>query len=186
MNGLLDDEDELHESWRIIANALPEFGSDPMPAVVEVRRVLEMPIHRTLALWFLQDRQTRQSFTLLNTDQLVNIASKVRDSESDIEQLPGVYIFCSIADGSVLKVGQSQEMRQRIACEHLRKETMNTNSLLIDHAKRRWNIANDVEWHQSLRDHEVTAMIFPMRKSEEWDRLVIEYSLIGTLHPVMP
>jgi hypothetical protein len=62
---------------------------------------------------------------------------------------------------------------------------MSTDSLLVDHARRNWNVPRDTGWHAALRDHGVTALIFPMRNSEERDRLLIESSLIGTLNPVM-
>jgi hypothetical protein len=182
---LNDDEELKREAWRIIGNCLPELHAEQIATQVEVNVLLEPPIYRKLAMWFLQRRKAEQTWQFLNTDQLVGIASKLIDSEIDIDSQPGVYLFCSIADDNVLKVGQSNDMRRRIACEHLQWGCMNTNSLLIDHAKRNWSVANDAEWHGSLRDHEVTALIFPMRNGEKWDRLLIEQSLVGTLNPVM-
>jgi hypothetical protein len=180
------DGDQEKDTWAVLAKDVVDLNSPECPEQVSVSELLKPSIASTLATLFLQwHRRAKQKYQFLSTDQLESIASKVVDSEKDIDEVPGVYIFCSIVDRTVLKVGQSNNMRRRIVREHLRKDDMSTDSLLIDYARRNWSVPDGAEWYEAMRDHEVTALIFPMRNSDERDRLLIESSLIGTLNPVM-
>jgi hypothetical protein len=186
MSHLLDDDELEVETWRVITALLPDLEEQPIPGQVSIQTLFEPSMYRKLATWFLQRRMAGNDSQFLHTDQLRSIAGRNPQSEIDIDETPGVYVFCSLTELVVLKVGQSGDLRQRIACEHLRKECMNTDSLLIDYARRHWSVPSDAEWHESLREHEVTALLFPMPRSEEPDRLIVEVSLTGTLHPWMP
>jgi hypothetical protein len=186
MNSLLDLEGPNEwETWRIIGQCVAHID-DPMPDQIDLRKLLTPPIHEKLATGFLQRQKTDKTWRFLSTDQLIAIASKVETAEIDIDQAPGVYIFCSLVGGNVLKVGQSNDMRRRIALEHLRNGYMNTDSLLIDFVKRNWTVRNEADWHDCLNANEVTALIFPMCGSGEVDRSLIELSLEEMLHPEMP
>jgi len=186
MNVFLDDEKQKEaETWQIIRKGVPHLD-DPMPNQIDLRKLFTPPMHENLGTWFLQRQKADKTWRFLSTDQLIAMASKVETAEIDIDQAPGVYIFCSLFSEAVLKVGQSKDLRNRIACEHLRKGSMNTDSLLIDYAKRNWSVEKEADWHDSLNANEVTALIFPMYGSGEVDRLLIEHSLKEMLHFIIP
>jgi hypothetical protein len=186
MKFLLDSEGQIEaDTWQIISRSVACL-ENPIPDQIDLRMLFTPPVHEKLATVFLQRRKADKTWQHLSTDQLIAISSKVETAEIDIQQSPGVYIFCSLVRRTVLKVGQTSNMRRRIALEHLRKGSMNTNSLLIDHAQRNWSVAQDAVWHESLNANEVTALTFPMYGSGEVDRLLIELSLKAMLHPEMP
>ncbi len=186
MNYLLDSEGQFEaDTWQIISRSLACL-ENPILDQIDLRMLFTPPLHEKLATVFLQRQKADKTWQHLSTDQLIAIASKVETAEIDIAQSPGVYIFCSLMKGTVLKVGQTNNMRRRIALEHLRKGSMNTNSLLIDYAQRHWSVAQDDDWHESLNANEVTALTFPMYDSREVDRLLIELSLKELLNPEMP
>jgi hypothetical protein len=186
MNYLLDSDGQSEvDTWKIIDQYVPSWHT-PISDQIDLRMLLTLPVHEKLAMVFLQRQKAEKKWQHLGTDQLIAIASRVKTAENDIDQSPGVYIFCSLLSGTVLKVGQTENMRRRIAFEHLRKCSMNTNSLLSDYAQRHWSVAQDADWYESLNAEKVTALMFPMFGSGNVDRVLIELSLKEMLHPDMP
>jgi len=172
-------------SWKILSDELWELN-EVMPSQITIPQIFTHPVYERIATLFLQHRKAIVDWQFLTTDQMVAIARRSKDAESDIDQVPGIYMFLSLWDEKVLKVGESKDMRNRIAFNHLRKATQNGYSLLKDYALSHWDVANESKWHELLHTHEVTTLLFRMHGSNRESRLLIERSLQLSLNPLMP
>ena len=100
------------------------------------------------------------------------------NSENDIDSAPGVYVFVSLTNNQVLKVGQTGDMRQRIGQGHLRYGNQQSQSDLIVYCQSKWGV-----WPQSLQVQEITALAFSIHRSTVADRNIVEIALQETSAP---
>ena len=181
MSDLHDFNDDLQTAiWQVMRSRFAPTELDELPQRIDVRHLLTPPISEKLARWFLQRHIGDKTWQFLSTDQLFDMASSISGSDIDIDAVSGVYVFVSLNQGVVLKVGQAGNLRERICLGHLRYAYQMTESKLIDFCKARW------EWPIALREQEIAALMFPMLGSEEQDRRCIEFGLHSLCSPKMP
>ena len=192
MDPTLDELDRQKESetWRILAEEVPALEEATPPLQIELNSLFNFspPIHEILATHFLRLNRLPDTAGFMTDEQLTEIASEemVRGRErleTDIDESPDIYIFVSLVDKQVLKVGQAENFRKRFAKSHLRYGDQRSKSELIFYCKSRWG---EEAWPQCLKDEEFTALLFPMYRSDELDRRFLEDGLKALLSPLMP
>lgn len=191
MDTILDelDREQKRETWRILAEAVPALEEATPPLQIELTSLFNFspPIHELLATHFLRLNRLGDTAGFMTDEQLTEIASEEMVSdrerlETDIDESPGIYIFVSLVEQQVLKVGQTDDFRKRIAKSHLRYGDQRSESELIFYCKSRWGGG---DWPQCLKDQEITALLFPMHRSDEQDRCFLEHGLKALLKPSM-
>jgi hypothetical protein len=173
------DEDMEAEAWEILVESIPQLNDEPLTAQVVFLDVGTPPIHKKLAVLFLRHRKAQNDYSFLKTDQLFGMTPAGYGSELDIDELPGIYIFLRLVNRDVLKVGQTGNLRTRIARGHMRYGNQPSESNVIVYCKGRWN------WPHCVNDQEFTTLLFPMPTSCEEERCFIELGLSKLLLPVM-
>lgn len=172
------DRDFEKSVWETVLASSPSLGATER-VESDTDFLLTPPICLKLAILLLARRSETTDWTVLNDGQLASIAEGVADAPSDIDEVPGVYIFVCLSDYSVLKVGQTKNLRQRVDKGHLRGCFLGTTSRVIDRF-----VALDA-WPGALRDLGIGVLLLPLLGSDEPDRLCIENGLIRLLNPVM-
>lgn len=180
MNFIEEEEERRKEEiWQIISRSILDL-EDPVPNQINLRNLLTHPIHKKLATMFLLQQKADYNWQILDCDQLVSIANKVPEADYDIDQVPGVYLFVSHGSNNVLKIGQTGDLRERISKGHLMYGDQMIGSKLIGFCKSQW------DWPICLREQDISALMFPMRNSDEQERKFIEFGLQKLLSPHMP
>jgi hypothetical protein len=95
----------------------------------------------------------------------------------DLDESPCVYIFVSLRHGLVLKVGTTNDSRDRIAKKHLRYGT--------DDSTLRGYLRAYREWPRVIEDDQIVLLVFPMKGYEKEERLAVERGLDELLDPVI-
>jgi hypothetical protein len=180
----LDEQDE--ETWQILVKLVPALEVTGMAQHIDLTEVLRPPIHERLATCFLRVNREQGLAKFLTDDQVFQIAAEEMEPvrarfETDIDEAPGIYVFVSLFEKQILKVGQAINLRERIAKGHLRYGNQQSDSNLIDYCKSRWDT-----WPQWLREQEVTLLMFPLYKSIPEERCFLEFGLQKLLRPLMP
>jgi len=94
--------------------------------------------------------------------------------EADLDESASIYIFVSLRDGLILKVGSTKDSRDRIARKHLRHgEDMNT---LRGYLRYRG-------WPRVIEDEEIVLLVLPMDRYTKEERLAGESGLEKLLDP---
>src|SRR5687768_17512689 len=134
-------DDELREVegavWQLFDGLVPRL--DPsLSTDVAVDKLFQGGLAETLATLFIAQQRSRGSYSFLTSDQLLSIATVkgIRDAghpERDIEEVAGLYVFIALAHSKVLKVGETDNLRRRVAKEHLGYGYGNDPCKVIDH-----------------------------------------------------
>jgi hypothetical protein len=101
--------------------------------------------------------------------------------EEDIDEAAGVYVFASLAEDLVLKVGKAINLRQRIGVEHLRDRNQFLPATIREHYSRRAG-----NWPDHLFDDHVTLCVFRMPNAPEKLLLSAELYLQAKLGHILP
>ena len=120
-------------------------------------------------------KEKRQEYNFFSHPVLSLIA---KDSKSDhiIPPLPGVYIFTNIRQSRIDKIGHTGNLQERITRGHLRYGNGDDKSNMIDHYRS--------TWPNRLEADEIGLFVFPILRSTELQRRLIEEGLmtfLGTL-----
>jgi hypothetical protein len=174
------DRQDAEDTWKILEELVPDLEEAGPPQQINL---LKPPIHEKLATYFLHVRRVHGPTEFLTNDLLFGIATRSEELESDIDEVPGIYILVSLVQQEVLKVGESRNLRKRITHGHLWYGNRNSESAsgLFEFLKRR-----GYALPQYIRDQEITGLLFPMHLSDERDRRFIEHGLKKLLLPSMP
>lgn len=180
------DREEEGDTWQVILESASTVRPFEWSGQVEVPELLTPPIAQKLAEWFLWWHRKQRAASFLGWEQLLGIASEAMEQgrpklETDIEACPGIYVFVNLLNRNVLKVGQTDDMQQRIGQGHLRYGNQQSQSDLIVYCQSKWGT-----WPQPLQDQEITALLFPIHGSTVADRYIVEIALQELLLPVMP
>ena len=187
MDTISDEPDRQQEdTWQILAEAVPEL-KEAAPLQIDLSSLFKPPINKTLATHFLQLNRLGDTASFMTCEQLTEIASQEMASgrehlETDIDEEPGIYIFVSLVDQQVLKVGETENFRKRFATGHLRYGDQRSEYELIYYCMSTWG---GEAWPQCLTDKEITALLFPMYPSDELCRRCLEGGLKALLRPLM-
>ncbi len=177
------DRAKEEDSWRVIYGIVPELQLPNWSEQIGLSNLLVPPIALELGKSFLQLSRRDRTAIFLTDDQLFDIASEAMkpgraNLENDIDSGPGIYIFITIANNRVLKVGQAGDMRERIGKGHLRYGNPHSQSDLIVYFQSKGKA-----WPQSLHEQDITALLFPIHGSTVADRCIVEIALQETSAP---
>jgi hypothetical protein len=169
---------KLDETWRILAETIPQLEFDGFCQSFSVNILFEASSCERLATYFIACFQ-KEYVTFLSDTHLHEIATEPMVArrerlERNIPKVAGIYIFVSLAEGDkkVLKVGESRDMQDRITNGHLRYGNSHPESSLIDSFE-----SQGIIWPNCIQDLEITLLLFPMHGSETEERRVIELGL---------
>ena len=144
----------------------------------EERAEPETPYGCQVAKWFLSQRKSDGNYEILNYDQLVRIAQ--RSDRLDIPAQSGTYVFLQLTNLDTLKVGQSQNIRQRVL-GHLGPATGEKRSLITN-----WVRDSGTTMDRFLLEQQVFLVLFHMPCSNKLDREIVETALQVWLSPELP
>lgn len=172
-------ESGKNDIWEVIKRYVPEVGlQSSCEQAVKVNAPFE-EIARRKAVVILALHYSKKTEVVLSTDQIISIAKKETGSEKEIgENLPCVYVFLSLADKLCVKIGQTENARERIVNGHLRNYTDGHAANLIDYYQG--HLIEKVE------EDEIVALILPMFRCSQEERELVEKGLMLMLNPLMP
>jgi hypothetical protein len=176
------DGEQQAESWRLLTERVPQFVDDP-PQSLAVADLLTPPTHTVLATVFVQSQRSKAVF--VTADQLLSIATEEMilgraRMEIELNEVEAIYVFLALVGQEILKVGQAENLRTRIANGHLRYGNRRSQCNLIDYCgSRGW------PWPKCIEDREITLLAFPWRRSSKIERCFVETGLQELLRPEM-
>jgi hypothetical protein len=187
--GILDCFSE-HERdvWDVLIKSSPKLAGREFSRM-ELYDVFKSPDQtaESIAIAFLQCAPSYH----LSSDTLSTIAGETSEkftaleNKIEIDEDPGVYLFVSRGetspDDSVWKVGQAQNIRERIL-RHLRTSKREYRSNLIDYCCDKFG---HMTWPGILEVWQVNALWFPLKASNERSRCAIEICLQELFIPPM-
>src|ERR1700735_2593167 len=111
-----DEPDE--EAWHILVNLVPALEVTGLAQQVDMTELLRPPIHERLATVFVRLNREQRLARFLTDDQVFQIAAEEMERdrakyEMNIDEAPGIYVFVSLFDKQILKVGQAKNLRER-------------------------------------------------------------------------
>ena len=176
------EKEEEQRTWDVLEEFVVDLDTPPPPSI-DLGTVFQPSSNELLARLFMRFHRTNRTGVFLSHERLFNIAAEEMKPgrvkwETDIDPIAGIYLFVRIASKSVIKVGESGNMRNRFGIGHLRYGDQKTLSKLIDHCKSRGE-----DWPQCIEDQQITSLIFPMGKSCKEERCLIEKGLNTILVP---
>ena len=177
---------QAEDAWNLFAELVPALDARSHMANVEAEQLLASPISEKLATCLLLIGRRPQRSYCLTDKQLHEIAAEDMTPgrahyEHDVDESPGIYVFISLVERQIYKVGQSANLRSRITSGHLRYGDNLSESNLIDFCRFR-----NADWPQCIVDGEFTALVFPLHGSTDEERCFIEAGLQSLLNPLMP
>lgn len=174
-----DEQRQKDETWSFLKENLPGIELKKTKDLLEVNRnTRQIDFEKTLALVQVANNISDKTDLLLSTEQLLNLAHNQSTEKKDIEEVPCVYIFLSLAEKLCIKVGQTNNARDRFFNGHFNITRNNEPSHLCHYYMR--------DWPESIKDEDVVAVIYPMYGSSENGRLAVESGLTAFLKPLMP
>jgi hypothetical protein len=179
--GELDREQE-ELTWEILYEKAGLEGSISTPSIAAID-LFASRLPEEMAKHFLVCVRNEKRWDFVTSDQLNEIVSepmmpgRVR-LETNLDEVAAVYVFVSVVQREVLKVGEAEDLRVRIANGHLRYGS--AESELRGHCLRYTE-----HWPECIRVEEITMLAFPMRGCCKSHRCFIEAGLQALLHPRM-
>ena len=178
-DGFFSDENrQKDETWSFLKASLPEIELKKTRHLNVNYHTRQVDFEKTLALVQVASHFDNKTELFLSTEHLCNLAHNPSNEKKDVDEIPCVYIFLSLANNTCVKVGQTNNARERFISGHFNILRNNEESHLCNYYMR--------DWPRCINDEEVVAVIFPMRGSTEKDRLVVESGLTEFLKPLMP
>jgi len=179
-------QEQEKETWQLLTDLVPALAECDDLSPTGVEQLLSPPIHEKLATYLLMSSRMRARSTFLTDEQLHDIASEEMKAgrvhwETNIDEIPGIYVFVSLVERLVYKVGESANLRERITNGHLRYGNQQSDSNLVDYCK-----SMNESWPQCIREKELTAVVFPVRGSCTEERQFLEFGLQKLVQPLMP
>jgi hypothetical protein len=171
-------DDQEAEAWSVLNELAPRLGCGLVPCQVEFASLFRPSLHENLAAGLVQFQRASDHYSFLTPAQLHGMACGLEGSERDIEVVAGVYIFLRLIERDALKVGQTNNLRLRIAKQHLLYCSQVSDSNVVVYCRGQ-------NWPDYIYEHELAALLFPMRNSCEADRCIIEFGLQQLLTPDM-
>ncbi len=175
LGALLQDfmDEPCRASWNIIGKLVDLELPDPESASGSDRQN---------GLTILRRSYAAHHDEFLSSDQLLAMASKDEryspDTKRDVAESAGLYVFVSLVRDTIIKVGQSESLRRRIATQHLRHENQYDGSTVCGHYMRCGH-----EWPASINNDEITCILLPMPTDTRELRLSVERGLTNLLRP---
>ncbi|MCE9565795.1 MAG: hypothetical protein K8U57_27535 [Planctomycetes bacterium] len=109
------------------------------------------------------------------------IRGKRPKHEEEMDEAAGVYVFTSLTEKLVLKVGKAVNLRQRVGVEHLRDRNTLSAATIREYYSRR-----EGTWPDHLFDDQVTLCTFRMTNAPEKLLFSAELYLQAKLGHVLP
>ncbi len=179
------DRAKEEKTW-LILSTVSDLESLDSQVQISTEELFTPPIARRMAELFLRLSCKPGKASFLTDEQLFDIASEARkpgklELRANIAAASGIYIFVGLQRKTVFKVGQADDMQKRIVTGHLRHRNQYVQSELVGFFESRGEA-----WPGSLQEQEITLLCFPMHRSSEDERCLIERGLQELLTPEMP
>jgi len=172
------EKEQENEAWKVIETICPELAGPFEETTLRQFFDTSSRMCERLAVAFISSKREKRQYVMVCTDQLFAIANHVSMAELDIDECPGMYLFVRINTEKILKIGQTNNFRRRIAEEHLIPGDCRTLSTVIMYCQNSWPVC--------LSEDKIVALLFPMYQSSKEERCFIELGLHQLLFPEMP
>ena len=173
-----EDQKQKDSTWDFLKREMSGIELSKTRCLEVDQNTKQSEFDKTMALVQVANHYANKTEMFLSTEQLFNLAAKQTDAKLDIDEVSCVYVFLSLLEEQCIKVGQSNNVRERFVKGHFDISRNTEQSHLCNYYIR--------DWPKSINEEEVVVIIFPMYGSEEKDRLAVESGLTGFLHPIMP
>lgn len=173
-----DEQKQKDATWDFLKKELQEIELKKTRRLDVDRHTRQIDFEKAMALVQVASHFDDKTELFLSTEQLNDLARNPSGNKADIDEVPCVYIFLSLFDKLCLKVGQSNNARERLVDGHFNISRNTEKSHLSNYYMH--------DWPKSIDTDEVVGIIFPMRNSVEKDRLAVESGLTEFLNPLMP
>jgi hypothetical protein len=176
------DREQAEATWEILYEEAGLDGSSSTQAIATID-LFSPRLPEQVAQGFLQCGRSEKRSCFVTSEQLHAIVSEPMTPgrvrfETNLDEVAAIYVFVSVVQREVLKVGETDNLRDRIAKQHLRYGS--AESELKGHCMRYID-----RWPECIEKEEITMLAFPMPGCCKKHRCLIESGLQALLCPLM-